>query len=558
MSEAPTIISSRLNERGMQEAHVCLTPTANKSIKIIDCDPRPIVPVIFLPGVMGTNLKTGDGGAAWIAPNMGGPIELIDAILSLLGWAFRGAADRQKRLNPKNMAVDNTGTIDVGESGLTKEDAKSRGWGEVHKDSYHGILAYLQVQLNNPMLYGEPVGDWVSPQSAESEHNPKLLPTAILGTAPSRYGAVMDGETMDVASLKVFAAHQYPVFAVGYNWAQSNAQSAADVFIRIQKICKQYGAEKAIVVTHSMGGIVARGMNALIPESRDLIVGIVHGAQPARGAPIAAKRFRTGVEGGFVERSFFGANADEWTAVSASSPAALELMPMPDYLDGKPWWFIQDDDGNDVLALPQASAAEELYDSTAWYALIPDSNEALIDPAGIIKNDIQMSKKTSTVRGVFVDAIKNANQFQASIGGQYHPRTYALYGEGASSDHTVSTRTDEELRTYGIVRWRGSLPVGTTAADLRAATLVSDNHRGVWKINVRGQIVTLTVRGPDQAGDGTVPAPSAAKQNSANGVRQSFKQAGYDHQFCYNHPWARWAALYGVAQISQSIVSTGP
>jgi hypothetical protein len=32
-----------------------------------------------------------------------------------------------------------------------------------------------------------------------------------------------------------------------------------------------------------------------------------------------------------------------------------------------------------------------------------------------------------------------------------------------------------------------------------------------------------------------------------------FVQGGYEHQFCYDHPWSRWATLYSVAQIARSI-----
>jgi hypothetical protein len=34
-----------------------------------------------------------------------------------------------------------------------------------------------------------------------------------------------------------------------------------------------------------------------------------------------------------------------------------------------------------------------------------------------------------------------------------------------------------------------------------------------------------------------------------------FVQGGYEHQFCYDHPWTRWATLYSVAQIADSIKS---
>jgi hypothetical protein len=40
-------------------------------------------------------------------------------------------------------------------------------------------------------------------------------------------------------------------------------------------------------------------------------------------------------------------------------------------------------------------------------------------------------------------------------------------------------------------------------------------------------------------------------------VQQTFKQGGFEHQFCYEHPWTRWAALYAVAKVAQLIRQPG-
>jgi hypothetical protein len=86
-----------------------------------------------------------------------------------------------------------------------------------------------------------------------------------------------------------------------------------------------------------------------------------------------------------------------------------------------------------------------------------------------------------------------------------------------------------------------------------AAELLNDDHHGTWRILVRRQVVTLTVQGPGEPGYGTVPATSAGAQVGCDGIQLVFKQGGFEHQFCYNHPWSRWAALYAVAQFTQLI-----
>lgn len=40
----------------------------------------------------------------------------------------------------------------------------------------------------------------------------------------------------------------------------------------------------------------------------------------------------------FINGSLVGRDADEFVAVMANAPGPFELTPMPDYINGKPWW----------------------------------------------------------------------------------------------------------------------------------------------------------------------------------------------------------------------------
>ncbi len=505
---------------------------------------------------MGTNLKSTAGASVWTPPNATGVADTIGAIFSLLGWSFRNAATRQIRLNPNDTVVDDRDDIDVGESGLSTADARERGWGQVHRWSYHRFLAYLQKQLNEPMLHGEKQGDWHEhPTSTGGKKSGLSKPVTL--TDPALFGAMQSGDPLTENELKQFANFQYPVHAVGYNWTQSNSKSAEAVFARIKKICDRYGGgTKAIIVTHSMGGLVARAIAKIVPGGEELIYGVIHGAQRATGAPMAAKRFRTGAED-FKGGAFFGSDDAEWTAVAASSQSALELMPMPDYREGRPWWFICDAQGPPILSLPRkpGNSAAEIYLSRAWYGLIPD--DALIDPAGIIKKSFAGKQVKQTLRVVFTKSVRAAGDFQCSIASNYHPATYALFGSGAEPIAGMQAKCPDNLISFGTVTWKGSLPRGTSEDDLVAATLLHDDHKGTWRILVRGQVATLKVQGADEPGDGTVPGTSATAQFGVKGVQQTFKQGGFEHQFCFEHPWTRWAALYAVAKVAQLIRQQG-
>ncbi|WP_241575579.1 GPI inositol-deacylase, partial [Rosenbergiella nectarea] len=74
--------------------------------------------------------------------------------------------------------------------------------------------------------------------------------------------------------------------------------------IRIDKIIAGYKAsgrkcEKVILVTHSMGGLVARHYSEILDGNNGdkKILGIVHGVMPNLGSPMAYKRMKTGESG---------------------------------------------------------------------------------------------------------------------------------------------------------------------------------------------------------------------------------------------------------------------
>jgi hypothetical protein len=382
-----------------------------------------------------------------------------------------------------------------------------------------------------------------------------------------------------------------------------------------------------------MGGIVAR-MASQLCGGADCMLGVIHGAQPATGAPVFAKRFRTGGED-FVSKSLMGRNDAEFVALAAFAEGPMELSPMPDYHDGKPWWIFTDKKDQVRMALPEQSALDEIYTSAAWYGLVPDSS--ILDPAGIVRKRLDDQKNPTSVHEYFKQTIRAVVARQDKLRNNYHPNTYAMYGNGAliskSKDGAQPTPKMEvslpqkKLESYGTVVWKGDLPAGVGPKELRAATLIAggDNHHGVLKILVAGQMVTLTVQQhavaaekpkdngrdpreshaegdadnsgsvdendeedgnatPEQSderdddgtpngvthGDGTVPRWSAEAQGrglipgvstasgKANGVQMVFMQGGYEHQFCFTHPWTRWATLYSVAQVMHSIKAKAP
>eukprot|EP01032_Pedospumella_encystans_P026865 gene26865-30371_t len=123
---------------------------------------------------------------------------------------------------------------------------------------------------------------------------------------------------------------RFPVYACGYNWLASNTEAADALKDRIAEVIAEnnkgaYKCEQVILVTHSMGGLVARCC-AQLDGMAGKIAGIVHGVMPAVGAAVAYRRCKVGMrEESFTAGLVIGSNGREVTAVFAQAPGALQL-----------------------------------------------------------------------------------------------------------------------------------------------------------------------------------------------------------------------------------------
>lgn len=620
--------TGRTHADGSSGGSFTLTPASDKSTKELLCDVRPIIPVIFLPGVMGsllTDKNTGD--ELFFAPNTDGLLGPVGALPALIGLWFKNASTRETQFDPTRAAVTPLGPIKVGKHAkddtadqfLDEDEARRRGWGSVHRTSYHPVLAWLEEQLNEPMLMGKVKGKWV--ESDPKGEDWTLKP--VLDTDPADYGAVGKGGstveklTQDSNEFKHFSKFRYRVYAIGYNWLQSNADSGQQVvegsdyvdpktkkttrLMGIKEICAENHSGKAIILTHSMGGLVAR-MAIAMHGAEGLMHGVFHNVQPATGAPVAAKRFRTGGgnEGGmnsFVNGSLVGRDAAEFIAVIANAPGPLELIPMPDYNNGEPWWVFSRISGEVVMQFPKdGDAYNDVYMNPKWYGLIPESESSLLDPAGLVKARLDKNSGSKTVLDNFRDTMKSVLDKQRAIENIYHEKTYAAYnGTGALKQKSQSGTTTEsgdkkkpsiekglplaKVLTFGKVIWTGNVPSDVTEDELKAAKFMNDSHTGTVRVHLESRNLTIEFEvqkvaklpngsdepDPDKngiiAGDGTVPAWSADSQarglkpgvkgDTAKGVQVAFVQGGYDHQGSYEHPWTRWSLLYSIVQIAQ-------
>ena len=310
---------------GQYETKVTLTLTNDTRQKVVLLRGNKVIPVIFVPGIMGTNLKVAGGSdIAWRPPNMDGVGSVAGALAQLLSYLFKDSADRQRELSVAKTEVDDRGGIDVSGSGITEVLARQRGWGKLMRSAYHPVMCKLQAELAEIVTDGgSRLGAWWS------EHGKDV---------PADWGDTKGNAALTLDELKHAAHFSYDVWSGGYNWLQSNRDSGAAIGALIDNVIVPHYQEqkrevaKVVVVTHSMGGLVARALACI--TQHPMVAGVVHGVQPATGAAGTYKRMRAGFEG--VEQVMLGRNAGEVTAVCCNAYGPLELLPTADYNEGKP------------------------------------------------------------------------------------------------------------------------------------------------------------------------------------------------------------------------------
>lgn len=418
-------------------------------------------PVVFVPGVMGSRLNLGND--TWDP----------DSATGMLGWAAKDPVDAAALLDIRGGAQatlmnepiewdDRLSAIwEIVDPGKQKDYyGNLRGWSGAAKEFYRELLVSLEVYFNSyPFVPG---------------------------------------------------AH--PVYAFGYDWRKSNADSGKKLATKIDEILKKHpGAGKVVLVTHSMGGLVARhAVHAKGGNAAAKVKGVVHVVQPVNGAVQAYRRFAEGVgadRGGIFDlqaKVFAGILGGSWwgyTLLMSGTDGPLQLLPNHVY-NG---WLV-DADGSPV----PAGNIHEYYASGSVQSLTADLHPKLArklgyhaigdaeDPAEdsleklILQQgmpwDASEVEKTRAKRVLdnwhgYVAKLKtglqNAKDYHKLVAGSAHPQTFMLYAgdhktevgydwtqeEGErilynaeGGDGTVPSESSRGLDNLVRKAWKGKLP----------------------------------------------------------------------------------------------------
>ena len=601
---------SGLNERGNHQGEftqgvggwaeytVHLTQTSDAVRHDVKLPPRKIIPVIFLPGVMGSNLRLSKerqkkldrpDNRSWRPDDMvgvNGAAALVNA--GLVGW-YKNAtpAQRQLMLDPNETEVeyyhyteskdrfdpegaetlaadklhqnvpDNleiippllgsriTGSLVLNRRLSTKKRtspaqiARWRGWSEVLFDGAYGkMLKTAESHLNN-MMVGDAANPLWKPYFAD----------------PRTFGGVDAGTALTEQDLKKVAACWYPVHAMGYNYLKSNGVSARVIAERIRGLVRGYQkrgfkCDEVIIVTHSMGGLLARALihpkyGNLLNDSTVKILGIYHNVMPTMGAAASYKRMRFG----FLEEGadliaktgakILGINGEHATAILANAPAALELFPGSAY--GKSWLKVLDGSGREMWSLPgnAGSALESIYlqPPDKWWRLL---NPDWVNPGRLIE------KKGGGINAI-IYRLKEAAAFVEDIKTTFHPTS--CYGSFCSSSERAS---------YGEIVFKVADREVWDARNIRLPPveswkLLSDDAMGTLKVQAGTRVLTLTLQAPAAPGDETVPAARSAKLIAGKlFVHGETKGRSYEHQNSYADRDVLASLLYSVVQIAKT------
>jgi hypothetical protein len=577
---------------GWAEYTVHMTETSDTIRHDVTVPPGKVIPVIFLPGVMGSNLRMSkkrqheldrDDNRAWRPDDLVSSPLSVGAKVGLGGW-FRKASPAQRQLvfDPNETEVEYyhytedkgrfdpegketlaadvrhrnvpdslapippliTGRIapqghrNFGKLESAAQVARWRGWSEVlFAGAYGEMLKTAERYLNNISRNGQldPYGCWKS------------------GSYASLFGP-SSGLAVNMDELKKIAACWYPVHAMGYNYLKSNGESAKVIAERIRGLVRGYQqrgfkCSEVIVVTHSMGGLVGRALmhpkyGNLANDPAVKVLGMYHSAMPTLGAAAAYRRIRFGFqekEGIKAEifAELIGIDGQHSTAILANAPAPLELLPATGY--GKDWLKVVDGCGRTIRSWPQGNenALRSIYlqPKENWWRLI---HPEWVNPG---KVGFQDGGGLNNVR----ERLGAANAFLDTIETTFHPtHCYASYC--ASDEH----------KSYGNLVFKvinpevwDSRTISLPPAD--SWKLLTDDKKGTLTVQAGTRVLTLKLQPGDAAGDETVPAErSARKIDGTLFAHGQAKGSGYEHQDSYAHPHVLASMLHSIVKIAST------
>ncbi|MBL7977069.1 MAG: alpha/beta hydrolase [Bacteroidetes Order II. Incertae sedis bacterium] len=218
------------------------------------------------------------------------------------------------------------------------------------------------------------------------------------------------------------------VYGCGYDWRKSNADSAKALKTRIGEVlAKETGAEKVILITHSMGGLVARSYLQQFGDSK--VEAVIHITQPVHGGPKLYAAFKAGTDDSDL-KAIAGITAFRQTYVLSAMTGAFQLLPNNKYTKAN--WLKE--------RIWKMSGLKKTETTTPYSGanIYTEKYGAASGPYRLVHDDLLKDQAYAPIITNIGNNISNAEKFHAAIQTIFHKRTYNIASSGLSGTTTLT------------------------------------------------------------------------------------------------------------------------
>ncbi len=433
---------------------------------------REAIPIIFLPGIMGSRLKQAKSKKVVWDPDRWGGLWM----LKTYGMFWQRGGKKKEKL------VGNT-----------------------YKDTF------LEVSHDD-----EDYNERLPARAPDQKEGP--IERRWGGVMWSTYGAVLRrlaSEQTWRAVLPLGLFFDFPVYAHGYNWTADVEFAAKELADRIKEVIAKHADQKCrqvILVTHSMGGLVARRACGLEGVA-DKVLGVVHGVQPVHGSGAGYWRMKGGFERSGLASTMsawvLGTDGKEVTQTLAEMPGGLALLPNKLY--GSDWLEVVDLASGRRVRMPASDPYQEIYREKERYWRLVNPDYLIGAKSEGSKNAGRASKLPPAASwDIYLRNLDLARDVHDQLASNLqHPETHFFSGVGLHSAGRIRFEA-EEFTDWG--NGEAPPPYPGQTFDRDGFTTYLEQGRTLYSVSMER---------PADDGDGTVPRTSA----------EALKQQGESHAF---------------------------
>lgn len=453
--------------------------------------PVEMIPVIFVPGIMASRLKSKKGDIIWDPDN--------------IGWVFKSAFSDYKKIRKRVgvTTLPEAELIDNDPSRKEKPDTRGKHYTETDYRIYNDDQ--LKRGFGKCFSGYQDILKYIDREFYSSDRRSILKKLGIM------------------AQLYVF----------GYDWRQTTDKIIPKFKEFIDNEIKgRLKAEKYIIVTHSMGGLVTRKLLQENPDMEKEVLAVIHGNQPAIGAAKFYGYFKSGAQKvnsetksdlvGYILACITGKTAVDFQYICSDMPGSLILLPTDDYMNNK-WltWEIEDEKTRQEIRSLDGGGKIK-FGKSIWDYYVESSGVL-----GLLGKEF--FEKYPKIVESFIDNLTSARTFHSAAGLKSgkdiyaHPVTYEL---SSTNLNTLCGVCMSDKRFYE--RTVDANPRASMYADIYELK----NER-ITNGNLDAQLLF------SMEGDGTVPYESQTVLSYNTKTGSKIVNDGAEHSASYSHEDAK-------------------